>query len=275
MNWLESILYSLITAAAELMPISAQAHRTILNYLLGVGNEPYLLRLMIHLSVLIALFVHYRELIGKINLTNRLLAISPRRRKRQPDAATVYIIRLIRTALIPLLLGFGLLIYVGSWRSQLHIISLILILNGIILFLPVHMPQGNKDAKNMSGLESLLIGLCSGFGAVPGLSRVGLALSSAIARGADSQNALTWSMLLSIPALLVMICIDVYMIVTGGIPGFDAVMLLQYLVSSVFAYIGAYMSLIFMRFMSVKLGFSAFSYYCWGAAMFAFILYMI
>jgi hypothetical protein len=42
-----------------------------------------------------------------------------------------------------------------------------------------------------------------------------------------------------------------------------------------FAYIGAYFALIFLRFMSVKLGFSGFSYYCWGAALFAFILYMI
>ena len=275
MNWLESILYSLITAAAELMPISAQAHRTILNNLIGVDGDPYLLRLMIHLAVLIAVLIHYRETIAKINLTNRILAISPRRRKRQPDAATVYVIRLLRTALFPLLLGFILLVYTGHWKSQLHIVSLLLVLNGIILFIPAHMPQGNKNAKNISGLNSLLIGLFSGLGAVPGLSRVGLGLSASIAQGADSQSALTWTMLLSVPSLLVMSCIDIYMMVTGGVLGFNAFMLVQYFICSVFAYISAYMSLIFMRFMSVKVGFSAFSYYCWGTAMFAFILYMI
>ena len=275
MNWLESIFYSLVTAAAQLLPVSAQAHRSILEYLFGAEGQPYLLSFLVHLAVLAAVCTHYWELLGKLSLTNKLLAISPRRRKRQPDPMAVYTLRLFRTAMLLMLPCFALLLYVGSWRSRLEIIALTLVVNGILLFIPAHMPQGNKNAKGMSGLESVLVGLASGLGCVPGLSRVGLGLSAAISRGADPQEAVTWSMLLTIPATIVMMGIDVYQMVMSGIPGLSLGLLIQYLVSAAFSYISAYFALIFLKFMSVKLGFSGFSYYCWGAALFAFILYMI
>lgn len=275
MNLLESILYSLVTAAAEFLPVSTRAHQTILMNLFGGDSEPYLLQMFIHIAALIAVLVNSREMIIKINQTNQLLSLNARRRKRQPDNKVVCTIRLLKTAAFPMLLGFVLCIFTHQWGDQLHILSLMLVINGIILFIPAHIPQGNKDARSISGLESFLIGIFSGLGAIPGLSRLGMGLSAALARGADPQHALNWNILLAIPALIVLIAIDLFMLVTNGIPGFHFLMVLQYLFSAIFAYIGAYFSLMFLRFMAVKMGFSTFAYYCWGAALFAFILYMI
>jgi undecaprenyl pyrophosphate phosphatase UppP len=36
----------------------------------------------------------------------------------------------------------------------------------------------------------------------------------------------------------------------------------------------AYLCIMFLRFLSVKVGFSGFAYYSWGAAMFTLILYL-
>lgn len=275
MNWLESILYSLITAAAEIMPVSSQAHQTILQTLFGFDQQPYLLHLFVHLSILIAVLISSREYLVRINHTSKILAISPRRRKRQPDFQTVCLIRFLRVAAVPMLMGFALMFYLREWTGKLPILALILVVNGILIYIPAHLPVGNKDSRGVSGLESLLVGVCSGIGAIPGLSRIGLGTSAAVARGADPQQALNWSILLSIPALVVLLGIDIFMIVTEGVGVFHFIMVLQYLICSIFAYISAYISLNLLRFMAVKTGLSVFAYYCWGAAMFAFILYMI
>ena len=80
MNLLESILYSLVTAAAEFLPVSTRAHQTILMNLFGGDSEPYLLQMFIHIAALIAVLVNSREMIIKINQTNQLLSLNARRR---------------------------------------------------------------------------------------------------------------------------------------------------------------------------------------------------
>jgi hypothetical protein len=44
--------------------------------------------------------------------------------------------------------------------------------------------------------------------------------------------------------------------------------------ASLTAFVGSYLGITFIRFLAVKVGFSGFAYYSWGAALFAFILYL-
>ena len=183
-------------------------------------------------------------------------------------------LRLMRTAAIVLALGFVLYSRIHQWSWDLHYIAPVLILNGILVYIPMHIATGNKDARSMSQLDSILLGLAGYLGMVPGISRVGMISSVAIARGAGREQALNWSLLLSIPALICLIGFDIYGIMTVGLGSLSFAVLLQILLSAAAAYAGSYISIRFMRFMAVQVGFSAFSYYCWGAAMFCFIMYL-
>ena len=40
------------------------------------------------------------------------------------------------------------------------------------------------------------------------------------------------------------------------------------------AAVGCYFGVKFLRYLSVKAGFSGFAFYCWGAALFAFVMYL-
>jgi len=106
---------------------------------------------------------------------------------------------------------------------------------------------------------------------VPGISRVGAVTSAGIAQGADREQALRWSLLLSIPALVVLLAMDVYSIMTVGL---GAVAILQTVLAAVAAFGGAYVGIRMMRFMAVRAGFSGFAYYCWGAALFTLLMYL-
>jgi hypothetical protein len=72
------------------------------------------------------------------------------------------------------------------------------------------MLQGNKDAKSMSSIDSILIGAVGGLSVFGGISRIGCTSSVAVARGADRQQAIKWSLLLSVFALASLCCLDLY-----------------------------------------------------------------
>ena len=126
----------------------------------------------------------------------------------------------------------------------------------------------------MTGFDSLLIGLCGGLGMLPGISRTGFATTAALIRGADRQQALNWSYLLSIPILIGLMILDIYGMITFGVASLSFSLFLQYLASAAVAFGGAYFAIHFMRFIAVNAGFVGFAYYSWGAALFSFIFYL-
>lgn len=273
MDWFESILFGLVSGLTEFLPVSAQAHEVLLLKMFGAAAGP-LLRLAVHGAVLLALYQSCAEQIGQILREQRLLRIPPRRRKRQPDMTKVLDMRLLRTAAIVSALGFFAYPTLAAWRGDLHFIAPVLVVNGILLYIPMHMATGNKDSRSMSQLDALLLGLAGALAVIPGISRVGMVTSAGIARGADREHSLRWSLLLSIPALVILMGFDAYDIMTVGIGALSGPVLLQMALSAAAAFAGAYGGIRMMRFMAVRAGFSGFAYYCWGAALFSFIMYL-
>lgn len=273
MEWFESVLFGLVSGLTEFLPVSAQAHQTLMLKLFGASDSP-LLRLLIHGTILLALYQSCAEQIGHLLREQKLIRVPPRRRRRQPDMVKILDMRLLRTAAVMLVLGFLAYPMLSAWGTDLHIIAPMLVLNGLILYIPMHMANGNKDARSMSQLDAVLLGLSGACAVVPGISRVGAVASAAVARGADKEHALRWSLLLSIPALLCLMGFDVYGIITGGLGALSLPVVLQMLLSAAAAFGGAYGGIRMMRFMAFRVGFSGFSYYCWGAALFSFIMYL-
>lgn len=127
----------------------------------------------------------------------------------------------------------------------------------------------------MSRLDAALIGIGSALAVIPGISRVGVSTSVGIARGASPQNAFKWSQLISIPALAVFIVLDLVGVVTAGLGQLNFSFILQCILCGCAAYIGATAAISLMKMVVHRSGIENFSYYCWGAALFTFILYMI
>ncbi len=270
MDWLESILFGFVCGLTEFLPVSAQAHEALLLKMFGTSATP-LLHLVIHCAALLALYQNCAEYIGQISQEMRLLKVPPRRRKRQPERTKILDMRLLRTAAIVLALGFFAYPIFSAWSSNLQIIAAVLVINGIILYIPMHMATGNKDSRSMSQLDAVLLGLAGVLGVIPGISRIGVLIGAGIARGADKEQSLRWSLLLSIPALLILVGLDAYAMMTVG-PG--AFSIVQLLFTAAAAFGGSYCGIRMMHFLAVRAGFSGFAYYSWGAALFSFIMYL-
>ena len=151
--------------------------------------------------------------------------------------------------------------------------ALCLIINGLIIFLPDRMMQGNKNAAFMTPVDSILLGAASGLSVLSGFSRFGCTYSVSIARGAAKNHAFTWSLLLSIPALVCMCIFDIIAMFTGPTTAFWS-NFISYIVSSATAYAGAYLSISVIRSLTARTGLSAFAFYCWGAAFLSFFIFL-
>lgn len=273
MSWFETVLFGFVSGLTEFFPVSAPAHQTLLLKLFGTTVGP-VLNIAIHAAVLLGLYQSCGEYIHQMLREQRLMQVPRSRRKRQPDMVKILDMRLLRTASIVLVLGFVLYTRITQWQWDLQYIAAVLIVNGILVYIPMHISTGNKDARSMSQMDAILLGLAGCLGMVPGVSRVGMISSAAVVRGAGHEQALNWSLLLSIPALIGLIGFDIYGIMTVGMGAISLQVLLQIILAAAAAYAGAQVSIRAMRFMAVQVGFSAFSYYCWGAAMFCFIMYL-
>ena len=272
MNWLLSLLYGFVSGAAEIFPVSSEAHRGLMALLFGVEVNP-LVDLLIHLGVLAALIISCIPQLSRLRRERALLATPAKRRKRQPDPIALSNLRVLRTALIPVLLGFIVWPLTHSLSKSLWLSALMLTINGIVLYIAPYVPQGNKDASTVSGLDSLLMGLGAALAMLPGISRIAAFTTTGTLRGCQRRYALDIVLLLSIPVLIVLIIFDLYFLIAAGAV-ITGAWILSGILAMVIAAPTAYLCIMFLRFLSVKVGYSGFAYYSWGASMFIFILYL-
>lgn len=270
---LHKVLFAFISGFSEFIFASTTAHQLLYQTVTGYRPVDSLLMLGIHLGCLAALLKTCHHRIKHLRNEKRLDRPGKRRRVRQPDVASLLDIRILNTAVVPLLLGFVLYPKVASWGDSPLRVALVLVLNGVVLFLPRLLQSGNKNGRSFSGLDSFLMGAGGTLGVIPGFSAMGCMFSVGAARGAQKSYALELSILLSIPAICAMLCFDVYgcAIADTGVTGFQ---FLGALVASLASFAGACMAIALIRVICSRSTTTSFAYYSWGLAMFLLLIYL-
>lgn len=273
-NLLHKFIYALFSGFTEFLGVSAPPHQLLYESMTGFTQSDAMLTMMVRVGVLAALIFCCRTRIRRLMRERRLAGLARRRRNRQPDMTALLDMRLLKTAMLPLLVSVLFYRRAGQWNDHVAWLTLTLLLNGILLFMPRLLSHGNKDGRSVSRLDGALIGMGGALAAIPGFSRVGGMISAGTARGVDRGYALETALLLSIPVLLGLLVFDVFAVIAAKLSiGFAA--LLVYLLLGAVAFGGAWVGITLMRYLSVKAGFTGFSYYSWGMALFSFILYLM
>ena len=271
---IESLIYGFLSGLTEFLPVSAQGHQAIMLRLFGADHRDPVLDFFVHSGVLFALLFSCKTMFANLRREQLLLKRS-RRKNHTYERKGVYELRLFKTAIVPMLLG--MLIYWAARKAEFKPLLLVLyfVVNGIILIIPEYMAHGNKDASAMTGWDAILLGLTTCLSSLPGISRVGTMGAITTARGADRQSALNWILMLSAPALVVWLGFDIVNLIIQGFDPISFITILCYFLSAAAAFGGAYLGVVFMRYLTVRIGYVGFAYYSWGAAMFSFVLYLI
>lgn len=272
LNWLESLLYGLISGLSEFLPISSYAHQQIFLHIFGDEARDPARDLIVHIALIVSLFIAGRTLIEQFRRDNN--HNSSHRRQHNSLSRNAYDVKLIKNAAVPMLILMLVFSFVFSGTPKLFLVCLFLLMNSIILFIPAHLPQGNKDARSMSAFDSLLIGLSGALSIFAGISRIGTTISFAVGRGADRRYALNWALILSIPALFLTVGLDFLAVISAGGNIQFWSNFLTYILSALGAFTGGYLSIILVKLINTNFGLTGFAYYSCGASLFSFIIYL-
>lgn len=272
LNWLQSVLLGLVSGIADILPVSAQAHRLVMLKLFGQNSEPIVLRLILHICTMAALYYSCRGQIIRLTRAQKQAKIPKRRRKRPLDTRSLTDFNLLKTALVPVILAFLFYEKTASLSENLILVAVFLFLNGIIMYIPQFLPGANKDSGNVSRVEGLLLGLGGAASTVPGISCIGAASSVGSVCGMEKNYTLNIALLMNIPVLIGFTVFDVIAVVESGISGLTFAAFFGYLLAGAAAFFGVILGLNLLKRIVSTIGFPVFAFYSWGAALFTFIL---
>jgi len=275
MTLLQSIVYGLISGVTDFFPVSQQAHQALVLQIFGLSQRQPLKDLFVHIAIVLALLLACASSISRLRRDLRLSSRTAGKRSRVYDMRGQYELRLLRSAVLPMLAGILIYFATDKLEGSMAWISLLLLINGVFILIPEHMRHGNKDARSMSGMDGMLIGLAAAFSAVPGISRNSAIMFMTLIREADKQNGVTWALMLAVPAMVMLILLDFISMFTVGIGTITLVTVGGYLLSMLFAFFGAYLGVLLIRRLISRADYSAFAYYDFGLALLSFVLYLI
>ena len=198
MEYLEYILYVLIQGFTEFIPISSTAHLKVLSLLLGINDPGPSLSAIIQFGSVLALAWYFRKDIFKLKskYTNKIVEYLLREK----------LLRSILIGSIPIILigGFVKLflpyVFDNFLRSNLSI-ALVSLLMAFFMYIADGSNKGSLNLKNHKFSDSFLIGLSQAFAILPGVSRSGITISTALVSGWERSDAAKFSFLLGIPAI--------------------------------------------------------------------------
>lgn len=275
LNWLQSILFGLVSGAADIIPVSGQAHRLLLLKFFGVNQLPNLLALLLHLSVAAALYLSSQGQFVRMNRARALARIPKKKRKRPLDMRSMMDWSLIKTMLVPTVIGLLLNTQVRGWSVNMFLIAGMLFVNGLILYIPQFLPTSNRDSRTLTRLEGVLMGLGAGTSVLPGISTVGIMVSIASVCGIERLYGLNMTFIVKLFFLIGLMVYDVLAIITDGLGGLTVMLLAQYLFTGLLSFGASMFAIRLLRRLAPEHGFHTFGVYCWGLALFTFILNLV
>ena len=272
LNWMESVIYGFLSGLMDIVPLSAQAHRILLMKFFGISGGTDVMRLAVHIGVFGGLYYSCQSQIVRINRARALARVPKRRRKRPLDTRSLMDWSMLKTMLIPMVIGLFLYKYNTAMRDNLLLVAIFLLVNGIILYVPQFLPGSNRDSRTLTRLEGFLMGLGATASTLSGISAVGAAVSIGSVCGVERGFCLSMALMMNLALNLGLAIVDVFTLFTNGLGVFSFGILIRYLATGLTAFGGCLLGIKIMRILSGNHGYSGFAFYCVGLSLFTFIL---
>ncbi|HOP46250.1 MAG TPA: undecaprenyl-diphosphate phosphatase [Desulfobacteraceae bacterium] len=201
MGNIETIFLGIIQGLTEFLPVSSSGHLVFFQNILGFSEPALLLDCSLHFGTLIAVCLYFRADLGKmITQLCRLNFQDP-----HASLALWVIVGSVPTGLIGLLFKTPLESLFGS----VTVVGFMLIVTGLIVALTRFLPDDYVTKKNIGLLVALAVGTSQGLAIIPGISRSGATIVCAMLLGMNREIAARFSFLLSIPAIIGALAIQI------------------------------------------------------------------
>ncbi|MBI5183821.1 MAG: undecaprenyl-diphosphate phosphatase [Nitrospinae bacterium] len=263
MSPIKSFILGIVQGLTEFLPISSSGHLVLFQQLFGLSEPEFLFDIMLHMGTLIAVMAIFRDDIWKIfSDTAKGITYTIKYKKLNPafDKSThirfllLIIIATIPTGLIGLLFKDLFERLFGSALS----VGFMLLITGTLLFFSRWGITMKKDVKEMKIIDALIIGIVQGIAITPGISRSGITIVFGLWCGLNREIAARFSFLLSIPAILGAMLLEIpkiHLLNSGEI--------ISLIIGTTTAMFVGYPALRFLLNVVKRGRLHHFAYYCW------------
>ncbi|MDR2517600.1 MAG: undecaprenyl-diphosphate phosphatase [Spirochaetaceae bacterium] len=189
MTILEAIILGAVQGITEFLPVSSSGHLVLLQRIFGITESALFFDTMVHVGTLLAVVMVLRRDMGRIL-----------RRIFQPLTGFL-ILGTIPTVIAALLFG--------DWLEHAFAsggyLGFAFLFTSLALLVSDRFSRRSgtvRPEESAGWFDALVIGICQAAAIIPGVSRSGLTLSGALSRKLNRDYAARFSFLLSIPAIL-------------------------------------------------------------------------
>lgn len=207
MDYFQAIILGTVQGLTEFLPVSSSGHLVLFQNLFGLKEPELLFDISVHVGTLAAVCAIFFSDIRSILTTIFNL---PRHLKQYNGLKQLYAENQdFRTAALILIgsLPTGVIgVCFHSVAEQIFgavwIVGCMLVITGTLLWMTRHVETKGKKPANVTAKDALIIGLVQGLAILPGISRSGSTISTALFLGVNRDFAGRFSFLLSIPAIV-------------------------------------------------------------------------
>ncbi len=188
----ESIILGIIQGLTEFLPVSSSGHLEIGKYLLGdesIPEDSLMMTVTLHFATALSTIVVFWK-----DIKTLFLGVF-----RNDKSSVNFTLNILISTIPAVAIG---LIYEEKIESlfndRLDLVSIMLILTGVLLFISDIV---QKKQLQVGPVDSIYLGIAQAIAILPGISRSGATISTAILLGIDKEKAARFSFLMVIPII--------------------------------------------------------------------------
>jgi len=256
MEIIYAIILGIVQGLTEFLPVSSSGHLYITNHILEIiGKAPYnpkehlLMTVVLHFATAISTIIIFRKDI--LEILNGLLQF------KNNDSfwfSLKIVLSMIPAALVGVFFNDEIEDLFGE---ALTLVGIMLIITGLLLFLA---EKAKSSAKQVGVKHAILIGISQAIAILPGISRSGATISTAVLLGIDKEKAARFSFLMVVPLIFGKMAKD---ILSGDIQ-YATTTFIPLLVGFIFAFLAGMLACKWMIKLVKSSQLKYFAYYCFA-----------
>lgn len=250
MNIIEAIILGVIQGLTEFLPVSSSGHLELAKVILGdtsVPEESLTFTVVLHFATALSTLVIFRSEVAEI-----LKGLFQFKWNDQLKFSLKIIISMIPAVVVGLLFEEELESFFGG---KILLVGAMLLVTALLLLLADKAKNTNKE---VSFLNSIIIGVSQAIAMLPGISRSGATISTSVLLGIDRTRAARFSFLMVVPLIFGKIGKDIL----GGDLSFQSSEMISISAGFVAAFLSGLLACKWMIALVKKSKLSYFSIYC-------------
>jgi undecaprenyl-diphosphatase len=252
MEIINAIILGIIQGLTEFLPVSSSGHLEIAKAILGenkVGEESLLMTLVLHFATALSTIIIFRKDIQEI--------LSGLLQFKNNDSfwfSLKIVLSMLPAALVGVFFNDEIEALFGG---ALTLVGSMLLVTGLLLFLA---DKAKASAKKVGIKHAILIGISQAIAILPGISRSGATISTAVLLGIDKEKAARFSFLMVVPLIFGKMAKD---ILSGDIQ-YETTTFIPLVIGFIFAFLTGMFACKWMIKLVKSSQLKYFAYYCFA-----------